>query len=116
MEVIKKMQTASSWILSFNTVKEVKKSSLTEHWFNLSPTTIFFSFRILLVMIQCIHYKELYLFILKCYGVLKYLTIFRINVEGKVQMYNYSCSRDLNLEFHDKAVPVTLSTASMSLS
>lgn len=37
-------------------------------------------------------------------------------IEVKVQMHNYSCSGDLNLEFHDKAVPVTLSTASMSLS
>lgn len=37
-------------------------------------------------------------------------------IEGKVQMHNYSCSGDLNLESLDKGVPVTLSTASVSLS
>lgn len=76
-------------------------------------------------MIQYIHYKELYLFILKRCRVLKYCIIFRekkmgscciTKIEGKVQMHNYSCSGDINLEFHDKAVPLTLSTASMSLS
>lgn len=37
-------------------------------------------------------------------------------IDGKVQVCNYSCSGDLDLEFHDKAVPVTFSTASTSLS
>lgn len=122
MEVIKKCKLSAPGFCPSKLSKKLRevKTSSVYH-----PQQYFFSFRIYLVMIQCICYKEHYLFILSCCRALKYHTIFRgkrvegwciTKVECKVQMLNYSCSGDLNLEFHDKTVPVTLSTASMSLS